>query len=72
MKIIGTTAHYITTELDEGPIIDQEVIKVDHSMNTEKLIFMGKYIESSLLTRAVRLHLEKRVFLNQNRTVIFD
>ncbi len=72
VKMIGATAHYITTKLDEGPIIDQEVIKVDHAMSPEKLIFMGKYIESLVLTRAVRLHLDKRVFLNHGRTVIFD
>ena len=72
VKMIGATAHYITNDLDEGPIIDQEVIKVNHSMNPEKLIFMGKYIESLVLTRAVRLHLDKRVFLNHGRTVVFD
>ena len=72
VKMIGATAHYITSDLDEGPIIDQEVIKVNHSMNHEKLIFMGKYIESLVLTRAVRLHLDQRVFLNDGRTVVFD
>tara|TARA_Y100001960_G_scaffold24189_1_gene21361 strand:- start:5179 stop:6042 length:864 start_codon:yes stop_codon:yes gene_type:complete len=72
VKMIGATAHYITSDLDEGPIIDQEVIKVNHSMNPEKLIFMGKYIESLVLTRAVRLHLDQRVFLNDARTVVFD
>ena len=72
VKMIGATAHYITSDLDEGPIIDQEVIKVNHSMNPEKLIFMGKYIESLVLTRAVRLHLDQRVFLNDGRTVVFD
>ena len=70
--MIGATAHYITNDLDEGPIIDQEVIKVNHAMNPEKLIFMGKYIESLVLTIAVRLHLDKRVFLNHGRTVVFD
>ena len=72
VKMIGATAHYITSDLDEGPIIDQEVIKVNHSINPEKLIFMGKYIESLVLTRAVRLHLDQRVFLNDGRTVVFD
>ncbi len=72
VKIIGATAHYVTSDLDEGPIIEQETLRVSHSMPIEKLIEMGKDIESIVLSKAVKLHCEKRVFLNNNKTVIFE
>ena len=72
VKIIGATAHYVTSDLDEGPIIEQETLRVNHSMPIEKLIEMGKDIESTVLSKAVQLHCEKRVFLNNNKTVIFE
>ena len=72
VKIIGATAHYVTSDLDEGPIIEQETLRVNHSMPIEKLIEMGKDIESIVLSKAVQLHCEKRVFLNNNKTVIFE
>jgi len=72
VKIIGATAHYVTNDLDEGPIIEQETLRVSHSMSIEKLIEMGKDIESIVLSKAVQLHCEKRVFLNNNKTVIFE
>ncbi len=72
VKIIGATAHYVTSDLDEGPIIEQETLRVNHSMPIEKLIEMGKDIESIVLAKAVQLHCEKRVFLNNNKTVIFE
>ena len=72
VKIIGATAHYITKDLDEGPIIEQETIRVNHSMEIKKLIEMGKDIESTVLSRAIKLHCEKRIFLNENKTVIFE
>lgn len=71
VKLIGATAHYVSNELDEGPIIEQEVTRVDHNDTPEDLVAMGRDIESLVLIRAVKLHIEKRVFLNNNRTVIF-
>ncbi len=62
----------MTSDLDEGPIIEQETLVVTHSMPIEKLIEMGKDIESIVLAKAVQLHCEKRVFLNNNKTVIFE
>ena len=72
VKIIGATAHYVTKYLDEGPIIEQETIRVNHSMEIKKLIEMGKDIESTVLSKAIKLHCEKRIFLNKNKTVIFE
>ena len=72
VKIIGATAHYVTKDLDEGPIIEQETIRVNHSMSVNKLIEMGKDIESTVLSKAIKLHCEKRIFLNDNKTVIFE
>jgi len=72
VKIIGATAHYVTKDLDEGPIIEQETIRVNHSMGVNKLIEMGKDIESTVLSKAIKLHCEKRIFLNDNKTVIFE
>tara|TARA_E500000331_G_scaffold350693_1_gene396022 strand:- start:371 stop:1234 length:864 start_codon:yes stop_codon:yes gene_type:complete len=72
VKIIGATAHYITKDLDEGPIIEQETIRVNHSMDTKRFIEMGKDIESAVLSKAIKLHCEKRIFLNKNKTVIFE
>ena len=72
VKIIGATAHYVTKDLDEGPIIEQETIRVNHSMEIKKLIEMGKDIESTVLSKAIKLHCDKRIFLNKNKTVIFE
>lgn len=71
VKIIGATAHYVTEDLDEGPIIDQEVIRVDHNMTPEQLKSAGSDIENLVLARAVQLHVENRILLNGNKTVIF-
>ncbi len=71
VKRIGATAHYVTADLDEGPIIDQEVIPVGHAMSPEDLVAAGRDIESVVLARAVKLHLEHRVLLNGHRTVVF-
>lgn len=71
VKLIGATAHYVSDELDEGPIIEQEVVRVDHSYSPEKLIELGKDIESQVLARAIKFHVERRVFLNERRTVVF-
>lgn len=72
VKIIGATAHYATAELDQGPIICQEVTPVSHRDTPERLIRLGGDLEQTVLARAVRLHLERRVLTYANRTVIFD
>ncbi len=71
VKMVGATAHYVTSDLDEGPIIAQDVSAVDHADTVEDLIAQGQDIESRVLARAVKLHLEHRVMLNGSRTVIF-
>ena len=71
VKIIGATAHYVTPDLDEGPIIEQDVAHVDHAMTPAALIRIGSDIESRVLARAVRLHVEHRILLNGHRTVVF-
>jgi formyltetrahydrofolate deformylase len=71
VKIIGATAHYVTPDLDEGPIIEQETARVNHAMTPDELIAVGRDIESRVLARAVKLHLENRVMLNGRRTVVF-
>ncbi|GAB4100393.1 formyltetrahydrofolate deformylase [Sinomonas halotolerans] len=71
VKIIGATAHYVTADLDEGPIIEQEVIRVDHSKTAEQLVQMGRDVEGRTLCRAVQWHAEHRVLLDGHRTVVF-
>lgn len=70
VKLIGATAHYVTADLDEGPIIAQDVEPVDHSMNPARLAAVGQDIEQIVLARAVRLHLEHRIIIDGNKTVI--
>ena len=71
VKLIGATAHYVTAELDEGPIIEQDVERVDHSMDVQELVGIGQDIEAQVLARAVRWHAEHRVLLDGRRTVVF-
>jgi formyltetrahydrofolate deformylase len=71
VKVIGATAHYVTKELDEGPIIEQDTQEVDHEMMPDDLISIGRDIESRVLYRALKAHSEKRVFLNGQRTIVF-
>ncbi|WEK04401.1 MAG: formyltetrahydrofolate deformylase [Candidatus Devosia phytovorans] len=71
VKIIGATAHYVTPDLDEGPIIEQETARVTHAMSPDDLVAAGRDIESRVLARAVKLHLESRVMLNGKKTVVF-
>ena len=72
VKLVGATAHYVTADLDEGPIIEQDVARVDHSMNVEDLAAHGRDTESQVLARAVKWHSEHRVLLNGHRTVVFN
>jgi len=71
VKLIGATAHYVTADLDEGPIIEQDVARVDHSYTVETLTATGRDTESMVLARAVKWHSEHRVLLNGHKTVIF-
>ncbi|MCB1509101.1 MAG: formyltetrahydrofolate deformylase [Hyphomicrobiaceae bacterium] len=71
VKLIGATAHYVTPELDEGPIIEQDVSRVDHAMTVSEFIANGRDVECMVLARAVRAHLEHRVLINGERTVVF-
>lgn len=71
VKLIGATAHYVTGDLDEGPIIEQEVERVDYQMGPDALAAVGRDVECIALARAVRFHLEHRVFLNGAKTVVF-
>lgn len=72
VKLIGATAHYVTTELDEGPIIEQSVERVSHAHSPEDLVELGQDIESTVLNRAVKWHAERRVLLNGTKAVVFD
>lgn len=71
VKLIGATAHYVTPDLDEGPIIEQEVARVTHAMTVDDFIATGRDVEATVLARAVTWHLDHRVLLNGDRTVVF-
>jgi formyltetrahydrofolate deformylase len=71
VKLIGATAHYVTPGLDEGPIIEQEVARIDHSMTADEVAAIGRDLECQALARAVRWHTESRVLLNGHRTIVF-
>ncbi len=70
VKLIGATAHFVTTDLDEGPIIEQETARVDHTMSPEELVSIGSDLESVVLNRAVKWYAERRVFTNGGKTVV--
>ena len=72
VKLIGATAHYVTADLDEGPIIEQEVARVKHTDNADSLVRIGRDTESRVLARAVGWHLDHRIFLNGSKTVVFS
>ncbi|MBL8484086.1 MAG: formyltetrahydrofolate deformylase, partial [Rhodocyclaceae bacterium] len=71
VKLIGATCHYVTAELDAGPIIEQDVIRIDHSDSVEDMVRYGRDIEKAVLARGVRYHLEDRVLVHGNKTVVF-
>jgi formyltetrahydrofolate deformylase len=71
VKLIGATAHYVTTDLDEGPIIEQDVARVGHSHSAEDMVSIGRDVERIVLSRAVRHHAEDRVILIGSKTVVF-
>jgi formyltetrahydrofolate deformylase len=72
VKLIGATAHYATAQLDEGPIIEQDIVRISHRDNVEDLVRKGRDLEKVVLARAVRLHLQDRILVYQNKTVVFD
>jgi formyltetrahydrofolate deformylase len=72
VKIIGATAHYVTTDLDEGPIIEQDVQRVHHEHTPESLVELGRDVECRVLARAVRWHVEHRVLIEGSKTVVFS
>jgi formyltetrahydrofolate deformylase len=71
VKVIGATAHYVTADLDQGPIIEQDVCRVSHRDTVEDMMRKGRELERLVLTRAVRLHLQRRVLVSGNRTIVF-
>jgi len=71
VKLVGATAHYVTADLDEGPIVEQDVVRVDHTHSPEQLVAAGRDVEAAVLSRAVRWHSQSRVLMHGNRTVVF-
>ena len=71
VKLIGATCHYVTADLDEGPIIEQDVVRIEHDDTVDDLVRYGRDVEKAVLARALRYHLEDRVLLNGHRTVVF-
>jgi formyltetrahydrofolate deformylase len=72
VKIIGATSHYVTTDLDAGPIIDQDVVRITHRDSIDRLIMKGKDVEKLVLSRAILMHLQRRILVYNNRTVVFN
>ena len=72
VKILGATAHYVSSDLDEGPIIEQSVERVDHAKSPKDLELIGRDLESITLAKAVKYHIEQRIFINNQKTVIFN
>lgn len=71
VKLIGATSHYVTADLDEGPIIEQDIIRVTHAQSGDDYVSLGRDVETQVLARAIHAHIHGRVFLNGNRTVVF-
>ncbi|HUH49623.1 MAG TPA: formyltetrahydrofolate deformylase [Mycoplana sp.] len=71
VKLIGATAHYVTEDLDEGPIIEQDIARITHAQSAEDYVSIGRDVESQVLARAVHAHIHHRVFMNGNRTIVF-
>lgn len=71
VKLIGATCHYVTKDLDAGPIIEQDIIRIDHSHSISDMILKGKDIEKNVLARGLQYHIENRVLINQNKTIVF-
>ncbi|ATG49898.1 formyltetrahydrofolate deformylase [Celeribacter ethanolicus] len=72
VKLIGATSHYVTADLDEGPIIEQDVVRITHAQSPDDFVSLGRDVESQVLARAIHAHANHRVFLNGNKTVVFQ
>jgi formyltetrahydrofolate deformylase len=72
VKLIGATCHYVTSDLDEGPIIEQDVVRIDHSCGKDDMVRLGRDVERSVLSRGLRYHLQRRVLIHGNKTVVFN
>jgi len=71
VKLIGATAHYVTADLDEGPIIEQDIVRVTHGQSPEDYVSLGRDVEAQVLNRAVHAHVNGRVFVNDDKTIVF-
>jgi formyltetrahydrofolate deformylase len=71
VKLIGATSHYVTVDLDEGPIIEQDIVRITHAQSSEDYVALGRDVEASVLARAIHAHIHGRVFLNGDKTVVF-
>ena len=71
VKLIGATSHYVTADLDEGPIIEQDTVRVTHAQSPDDYVSLGRDVEAQVLSRAVHAHIHGRVFLNGNKTIVF-
>ncbi|MET3614986.1 formyltetrahydrofolate deformylase [Rhizobium aquaticum] len=71
VKLIGATAHYVTADLDEGPIIEQDIVRITHAQSADDYVSLGRDVESQVLARAIHAHIHHRTFINGNRTVVF-
>lgn len=71
VKLIGATAHYVTADLDEGPIIEQDIVRITHAQSAEDYVSLGRDVEAQVLARAIHAHIHHRTFINGNRTVVF-
>lgn len=71
VKLIGATAHYVTADLDEGPIIEQDTVRITHAQSAEDYVSLGRDVEAQVLSRAIHAHIHRRVFQNGNKTVVF-
>ena len=72
VKLIGATSHYVTTDLDAGPIIEQDIVRISHKDTVENLIHKGQDLEKIVLSRAVEKHIERKVLTYKNKTVVFN
>jgi formyltetrahydrofolate deformylase len=71
VKLIGATAHYVTADLDEGPIIEQDTVRITHAQSPDDYVSLGRDVEAQVFSRAIHAHIHRRVFLNGNKTVVF-
>ncbi len=71
VKLIGATSHYVTADLDEGPIIEQDTVRITHAQSPEDYVSLGRDVEAAVLSRAIHAHVNGRVFLNGEKTVVF-